>query len=76
MVLDFGGTLYLDEEVTRTPFCKYGVVRKDAGDKAEASAPAEKKPAAKAKSSAASTAKAEDSPEAKPKSEAAADETN
>ncbi len=76
LVLDFGGTLYLDEEVTRTPFCKYGVVRKDAGDKAEASAPAEKKPAAKAKSSAASTAKAEDSPEAKPKSEAAADETN
>ena len=30
LVLDFGGTLYLEEEVMRTPFCKYGVIRKDA----------------------------------------------
>jgi ech hydrogenase subunit D len=30
LVLDFGGTLYLEEEVQRTPFCKYGVIRKDA----------------------------------------------
>lgn len=30
LALDFGGTLYLEEEVMRTPFCKYGVVRKDA----------------------------------------------
>lgn len=29
LVLDFGGTLYLEEEVMRTPFCKYGVIRKD-----------------------------------------------
>ena len=33
LVLDFGGTLYLEEEVKRTPFCKYGVVRAD-GDAA------------------------------------------
>jgi hypothetical protein len=40
LVLDFGGTLYLDddEEVIRTPFCKYGVVRKGAEAKAEAGA--------------------------------------
>ena len=40
LVLDFGGTLYLEDEseVTRTPFCKYGVVRKDAADKAETGA--------------------------------------
>jgi ech hydrogenase subunit D len=27
LVLDFGGTLYLDEDddITATPFCKYGV---------------------------------------------------
>ena len=29
LVLDFGGTLYLEEEVMRTPFCKYGVVRSE-----------------------------------------------
>ncbi len=29
LVLDFGGTLYLEEEVMRTPFCKYGRDRKD-----------------------------------------------
>jgi len=39
LALDFGGTLYLDEEVVRTPFCKYGVVRKDAEAEA-AEAPA------------------------------------
>lgn len=40
LVLDFGGTLYLedDAEVKRTPFCKYGVVRKDAAAKAETGA--------------------------------------
>ena len=29
LVLDFGGTLYLDEDddITATPFCKYGVKR-------------------------------------------------
>ncbi|WDP93359.1 MAG: NADH-quinone oxidoreductase subunit C [Desulfobacter sp.] len=32
LVLDFGGTLYLDREmdnVTATPFCKFGVTRTD-----------------------------------------------
>ncbi len=31
LVLDFGGTLYLDEDddITATPFCKYGVKRAD-----------------------------------------------
>ena len=40
LVLDFGGTLYLedDEEVKRTPFCKYGVVRKDSAAKADTGA--------------------------------------
>ena len=40
LVVDFGGTLYLDddEEVIRTPFCKYGVVRKGGEAKAEAGA--------------------------------------
>jgi ech hydrogenase subunit D len=28
LVLDFGGTLYLEEEAGRTPFCKYSVNRK------------------------------------------------
>lgn len=27
LVLDFGGTLLLEEEVRRTPFCKYGIKR-------------------------------------------------
>ena len=82
LALDFGGTLYLEEEVTRTPFCKYGVVRKDAGDKAEASAPAEKKPAAKsgtAKKPAANSgadSKTEGTSEAETKAEPAVDETN
>lgn len=40
LVLDFGGTLYLEEEVMRTPFCKYGVVRKDAEAEAQAGKPA------------------------------------
>lgn len=38
LALDFGGTLMLEEEVMRTPFCKYGVVRKDA-DGEDAAAP-------------------------------------
>lgn len=38
LVLDFGGTLYLDEEVVRTPFCKYGVTRKDGAAEGEAPA--------------------------------------
>lgn len=37
LVLDFGGKLYLEDEVMRTPFCKYGIVRKDADGEAEAS---------------------------------------
>ncbi|MDX9860658.1 MAG: NADH-quinone oxidoreductase subunit C [Rhodospirillales bacterium] len=36
LVLDFGGTLYLDEEVMRTPFCKYGVTRTDGAAGGEA----------------------------------------
>ena len=36
LVLDFGGTLYLEEEVMRTPFCKYGVIRKDGAAGGEA----------------------------------------
>ena len=44
LALDFGGTLYLDddEEVMRTPFCKYGVVRKGGAAKAATEAGAEK----------------------------------
>ncbi len=38
LVLDFGGTLYLDEEVMRTPFCKYGVTRTDGAAGGEAKA--------------------------------------
>jgi len=38
LVLDFGGTLYLEEEVMRTPFCKYGVVRKGAEGQSAAAA--------------------------------------
>jgi len=38
LVLDFGGTLYLDEEVVRTPFCKYGVTRTDGAAGGEAGA--------------------------------------
>lgn len=32
LVLDFGGTLYLDDndDITATPFCKFGVKRTDA----------------------------------------------
>jgi ech hydrogenase subunit D len=29
--IDFKGTLYLDEEVQRTPFCKIGITKVDAG---------------------------------------------
>ncbi len=38
LVLDFGGTLYLEEEVKRTPFCKYGIIRKDSEAAAEGTA--------------------------------------
>jgi ech hydrogenase subunit D len=38
LVLDFGGTLYLEEEVMRTPFCKYGVTRTDGAAGGEAKA--------------------------------------
>ncbi len=38
LVLDFGGTLYLEEEVMRTPFCKYGVVRSEGDTKPEETA--------------------------------------
>ena len=36
LVLDFGGKLYLEDEVMRTPFCKYSVTRKGADGEAEA----------------------------------------
>ena len=73
LALDFGGTLYLDEEVTRTPFCKYGVVRKDSGGEAAASAPAEDKPAAEAPAKTASKASAGTAKEPAAKSEAASE---
>ncbi len=32
LVLDFGGTLFLDDEVTRTPLCRYSVAKKDSAE--------------------------------------------
>jgi ech hydrogenase subunit D len=33
--IDFNGTLYLDEEVQRTPFCKLGITKAAAGKREE-----------------------------------------
>lgn len=32
LVLDFGGTLYLEEEAKRTPFCRYSVIENKSGE--------------------------------------------
>ena len=32
LVLDFGGTLYLEDDVRRTPFCKYTITEKTSAE--------------------------------------------
>lgn len=35
LAIDFGGTLYLEENVRRTPFCKYSTVENGSAEQAE-----------------------------------------